>query len=121
MLRRDYAQAPEWFRIAAEQGLPQAQYLYAKALADGRGTKQDRFQAYVWFLVALDAGYPASSGLSSLNSALTSDQIDHAKTAARQLENSATRYVAAHGCTGWSGELDEIFTPPPPTTQRFCH
>src|SRR4029077_11409576 len=67
MLTRDYTKAPRWLRIAAEQGLPQAQNLYAKALAEGRGVAQDRFQAYVWFLVALDAGYPASSDLSYLN------------------------------------------------------
>ena len=37
MLTRDYTKAPRWLRIAAEQGLTQAQYLYAKALAEGRG------------------------------------------------------------------------------------
>jgi TPR repeat protein len=61
MLTRDYTKAPRWLRIAAEQGLPQAQYLYAKALAEGRGVAQDRFQSYIWFLVALDAGYPANT------------------------------------------------------------
>src|SRR6202030_1618831 len=45
MRTRDYTKAPRWLRIAAEQGLTQAQYLYAKALAEGRGVAQDRFQA----------------------------------------------------------------------------
>jgi len=121
MLTRDYTKAPRWLRIAAEQGLTQAQYLYAKALAEGRGVAQDRFQAYVWFLVALDAGYPASSDLSYLNPFLSPDQIDQAKAKARDLENSVTRSVAAaHGCTGWSGEFGDIPTPPPPQKQRFC-
>lgn len=120
MLARDYTKAPRWLRIAAEQGLPQAQYLFAKALADGRGVAQDRFQAYVWFLVAFDAGYPAGNDLSSLNAVLSPDQIDQAKAKARRLEDSVTRSIAAHGCTGWSGEFSDIPTPPPPPTQRFC-
>ena len=120
MLTRDYTKAPRWLRIAAEQGLPQAQYLYGKAFAEGRGVAQDRFQAYVWFLVALDAGYPANTDLSSLNSSLSHDQIDQAKAKARDLEDSVTRSVAAHGCTGWNGEFGDIPTPPPPQKQRFC-
>lgn len=119
-LTRDYTKAPRWLRIAADQGLPQAQYLYAKALADGRGIAQDRFQAYVWFLIALDAGYSASSDLSYLNPFLSPDRIDQAKAEARRLEDSVARSVAAHGCTGWSGEFDDIPTPPPPPKQRFC-
>jgi TPR repeat protein len=120
MLTRDYTKAPRWFRIAAEQGLPQAQYLYAKALAEGRGVAEDRFQAYVWFLIARDAGYPASTDLSSLNAFLSPDQIDQAKAKARHLEDSVTRSVTAHGCTGWSGEFSDIPNPPPPQKQRFC-
>jgi TPR repeat protein len=120
MLTRGYTKAPRRLRVAAEQGLPQAQYLYAKALAEGRGVAQDRFQAYVWFLVALDAGYPASSDLSYLNPFLSPDQIDQAKAKARDLEDSVTRSVAAHRCTGWNGEFGDIPTPPPPQKQRFC-
>ena len=120
MLTRDYTKAPRWLRIAAKQGLPQGQYLYAKALAEGRGVAQDRFQAYVWFLVALDAGYPASSELSYFNPFLSPDQIDQAKAKARVLEDSVTRSVAAHGCTGWNGEFGDTPTPPPLQKQRFC-
>src|ERR1700730_16047755 len=82
MLTRDYTKAPRWLRIAAEQGLPQAQYLYAKALAEGRGVAQDRFQAYTWFLVALDAGYPANTDLSTLNSSLSPAQSAYARAQA---------------------------------------
>jgi TPR repeat protein len=120
MLDRDYTQAPKWFRIAAEQGLPSAQFQYATALRDGRGVPQDRFEAYVWFLIAQDAGYSASNDLSALDGILSRDQTDRAKEKARNLENSVSRSVAAHGCTGWPGELDEIPSPPPPRIQRFC-
>jgi len=56
---RDYGKAPQWFRMAAEQGLPQAQYSYAWTLKEGRGIDRDRVKAYTWFLLALDGGYPA--------------------------------------------------------------
>ena len=55
MADRDYTKAPALYKIAAEQGLPQAQYFYAKTLKDGRGVPQDRFTAYVWFTIATDA------------------------------------------------------------------
>ncbi len=47
MADRDYTKAPALYKIAADRGLPQAQYFYAKALKDGRGIPQDRFSAYI--------------------------------------------------------------------------
>jgi TPR repeat protein len=123
MQDRDYKQAPALYKVAADQGLPQAQYLYAKALKDGRGIDLDRFHAYVWFVVALDAGYTtARSDLIELDGGgyLTQAQIAEAKTKDRELETSVDRAVNARGCTGWDGELDEFPSPPPPKLQRFC-
>lgn len=121
---RDYTKAPKLYKIAADQGLPQAQYYYAKALKDGRGIPQDKLAAYVWFLIAADAGYSAAnSDLNELDSSgnFTSDQIQQAKSQARDLEQVVIRAVAARGCSGWDGEFDEFPTPPPPHLQRFCH
>src|SRR5271165_617315 len=68
MADRDYTKAPAFYQIAASQGIPPAQYYYAKTLKDGRGVPQDRFNAYVWFIVALDAGYSiAQTDLSELD------------------------------------------------------
>jgi TPR repeat protein len=123
MADTDYTKAPALFRVAAEQGIPSAQYFYAKALKDGRGVTADRFNAYVWFIVALDAGYsPARSDLSELDTSsnLGHAQIDEAKSKARELEQTVTRAVAARGCTGWDGEFNEWPTPPPVKLQRFC-
>jgi TPR repeat protein len=121
MAERDYTKAPQWFRAAAEQGLPQAQYAYAWTLKEGRGIEQERVKAYTWFLLAMDGGYPAAQNdLGLLEGVLSSDQIDHAKTDARKLEESVSRSVAAHGCTGWDGEFSETPTPPPPRIQKFC-
>jgi uncharacterized protein len=121
MVERDYTKAPQWFRAAAEQGLPQAQYRYARALKEGRGVAQDRPKAYVWFLIAFDAGYSAAQNdLGELEGALSKDQIDEAKTEARRLEQAVSRQMAAHGCTGWDGEFNETPAPPPVKIQRFC-
>jgi len=124
MADRDYAKAPALYKIAADQGLPQAQYFYAKALKDGHGIPQDRFTAYVWYTIAADAGYAAAGAdLGELDSggSLTLDQITQAKAKARDLEQVVIRAVAARGCSGWDGEFDEFPTPPPPKLQRFCH
>jgi TPR repeat protein len=121
---RDAAKAAKLFKIAADLGLPQAQYFYAKALKDGHGIPQDRFTAYIWYSIALDAGYTAAGAdLGELNSGsyLTLDQISQAKVKARDLEQVVIRAVTARGCSGWDGEFDEFPTPPPPKLQRFCH
>ena len=123
MADRDYTKAPRLFKIAADQGLPQAQYFYAKTLKDGRGIAQDRFTAYVWYLVAADAGYAAANAdIGDLNrSDLTTDQISQARVKAHDLEQVVIRAVTARGCSGWEGEFDEFPAQPPPKLQRFCH
>jgi len=123
MADRDYTKAPALYKIAADQGLPQAQYFYAKALKDGRGIRQDRFNAYVWFTVALDAHYTAAStDLSYLDGGdLSPAQISEAKAKARALEQVVIRAINSRGCSGWEGEFDEYPTAPPPKLQPFCH
>jgi TPR repeat protein len=124
MADRDSSKAPALYKIAADQGLPQAQYFYAKTLKDGRGVPPDRFNAYVWFTIALDAHYTvASTDLAEIESsgALSLAQISEAKTKVRSLEQTVIRAVNSRGCSGWEGEFDEYPTPPPPTLQPFCH
>jgi uncharacterized protein len=124
MAERDYAKAPALYKIAADQGLPQAQYFYAKVLRDGRGIPQDRLTAYIWYSIASDAGYAAAgTDLNELERSgyFTVDQIATAKIQARELEQVVIRAVTARGCSGWDGEFDEFPTPPPPKLQRFCH
>ena len=124
MADRDYTKAPALYKIAADQGLPQAQYFYARALKEGRGVPQDRFTAYIWFTIALDAHYTlASTDLSELrtNANLTLSQINEAQARAHELEQTVIRAVNSRGCDGWDGELDEIPAPPPPTLHPYCH
>ena len=120
--RQDYSNAAAWFRKAAEQGLPQSQEQFAKLLRDGRGAAAaDKFEAYVWMLISSNAGnHRVASDLQALEAELGTNQVERAKARAREMEGSVTRSVAAHGCTGWPGELDPIPTPPPPDVQRFC-
>lgn len=120
---RDYTKASALYKLAADQGLPAAQYNYAKALKNGRGVELDRFHAYVWFVIALDAGYSlAASDLAELDGGgfLSTSQISDAKQKARELEKTVVRAVNAKGCTAWDGELDQFPTPPPPKIQHFC-
>ncbi|NBB84106.1 MAG: hypothetical protein GVY28_11960 [Alphaproteobacteria bacterium] len=56
----DPVAATEWFRRAAEQGLPWAQYDYAGRLADGTGTRRDRSSAIAWYTRAGEAGIDAA-------------------------------------------------------------
>jgi TPR repeat protein len=124
MADRDYSKAPALYKIAADQGLPQAQYFYAKTLKDGRGVPQDRFNAYVWFIIALDAQYTiAGTDLAEIQGGgyLTLAQTSDAKAKARDLEQTVIRAVNARGCSGWVGEFDEYPSPPPPILQPFCH
>ena len=57
-VRQDDAQAAQWFRKAAEQGVAQAQYNLGVMYAKGRGVRQDGEQAVQWFRKAVEQGYP---------------------------------------------------------------
>lgn len=119
--KNDYTKAAELFQKASEQGLPQAQYELGKLLQQGPGTiKRDKFEAYVWLLMAADADYARYPELQSLETDLGRIRTEEAKTTARRREKESARKVIAHGCTGWSGEFDRIPAPPPPDTQQFC-
>ncbi|HTR26798.1 MAG TPA: tetratricopeptide repeat protein [Terriglobales bacterium] len=124
MVERDPAKATPFFKLAADQGLPQAQYFYARALKDGQGVAQDKLNAYVWFMIAADAGYEAAGdSLDHMRGAglVNVDDINQAQAKAKDLEQVVIRAVNARGCSGWDGEFAELPSPPPPSLQRFCH
>jgi uncharacterized protein len=118
--RNDYPRAAEFFRKAAMQGLPQAQQQLGELLRQGQGGGVDKFQAYTWLLLSFEGGKEAvANDLQALEAELGSNKVEEAKTKARELQRSATRAVASHGCS-WSGESNLVPTPPPADVQRFC-
>ena len=124
MAERDPTKAPALYKVAADQGLPQAQYFYGKALKEGQGIAQDRFNAYIWLVIAADAGSTAAGAdLNELRGGghLTLDEVNQAAAKARDLEQVVVRAVTSRGCSGWDGEFADFPTPPPPNLQRFCH
>jgi TPR repeat protein len=117
----DYTAAPGAYRKAAEAGFPLAQYRLGLALASGRGIPIDRAEAYVWLMLSFNAHVEAAATpLSELQGALGPDGTEAAKTRAREMESTVTRSANPSGCQGWSGELDEVPTVPPPEIRKFC-
>ena len=47
---------PRWFRMAAEQGLADAQFNLGLMYETGRGVPKDYVQAYAWFNIAAAQG-----------------------------------------------------------------
>lgn len=118
---RDYRSAPEWYRKAAERGLPQAQRRLGQLLKQGRALPQDKKEAYVWLFLSFEAGdTEAAPDLRQLDGELGSEQVDETKARARKLQEEVSRSVVAKGCTGWTGEFAAIPATPPPNLQRFC-
>ena len=119
--RGAYAKAAEQFRKAATQGLPQAQQQLGMLLKQGRGVPEDKFGAYVLLRLSFEAGNQAvASDVHLLEAELGSNQAEQARNRVRELETTTRRAALAHGCSGWSGELQTLPLPPPPYLQRFC-
>ena len=65
-----------WYRKAAEQGYPPAQYNLGAMLADGRGVEPDPIEAKVWLQKAAEAGFArASDKLAEISGDLRSGDI----------------------------------------------
>jgi uncharacterized protein len=120
---RDPAGALRRFRAAAEQGLPYAQYRLGKALIEGRAVPVNKREAYLWLFIAAEyyGVSEAATQASLLESDLGTTETDKAKAEAREMQTKYRRQAVASGCTGWSGELDAIPTPPPIYLQQYCN
>jgi len=74
-------------------------------------------------MTSYDAGNQAAgvaNSLAQIQADLSNDQLEQAKSKARDLEQTANRVVTSRGCTGWPGELNALPAPPPPNIQSFC-
>ena len=57
---KDYAQASQWYRKAADQGDADAQTNLGFLYANGHGVAQDYAQALQWYRKAADQGYASA-------------------------------------------------------------
>lgn len=55
-IARNEKEAADWYRRAAEQGIPEAQFQYALLLVDGRHVKKDKNEAFALMEAAAEAG-----------------------------------------------------------------
>lgn len=93
MMEKDEAEAYEWARKAAEQGLPKAQYTLGYFTEMGIGCRRDPLEANVWYVRAADQGEErAKHRISAIRAA--SSGVD--PTIAAQAKKSKT----ANGETG---------------------
>ena len=57
-MTQDFKEAFKWFRQAAEQGYPSAQYNLARYYVEGKAVETDLVEAYKWYLLASERGDP---------------------------------------------------------------
>lgn len=76
---QDDHEAAHWYRLAAEQGLAEAQFNLAALYAVGKGVSQDYLAAYQWLCLAASAGDShAVTGKERVGARLSAAQIERA-------------------------------------------
>jgi TPR repeat protein len=79
-VKKDFKQAAEWYRKAAEQGYADAQAALGVLVHDGRGVKQDYTEAAIWIRKAAEQGNKDAqlylSGLCSLGQGVIQDCVE---------------------------------------------
>lgn len=84
---QDYAQAVQWYRLAAAQGHAGAQFNLGGMYFEGLGVAQDYVRAYQWFTLAGVAGYAgAVKNRNSIATLMTPEQISQAQGLARDCQ-----------------------------------
>jgi TPR repeat protein len=82
---KDPAQVIYWYKKAARQGLPAAQYNLAVIYHNGDEVAQDDVKAYAWMLLAQKGGLDARDALTLISQGMTSAQIRNAETLSHSL------------------------------------
>lgn len=93
---RSDRQAARWYRAAAMQGHPRAQYNMAVLHLQGHGVERDAIMAYAWLLQAAGNGHKESSELIvELDGLLNADQIEeaHLRSAALKVSDPPPEFV----------------------------
>ena len=81
----DSKQAGKWFRMAAQAGVPQAQFRLGNLYMRGDGVPRDYERAFVWFSVAgfMEHG-PSKIALERARAKLSEEELEAAEDLARQ-------------------------------------
>jgi uncharacterized protein len=69
---QDYAQAAQWYRKAAEQGLENAQCKLGFAYGKGHGVPQDYAEEYFWLDIGLSGQLPEPADAERVRNAAAS-------------------------------------------------
>ncbi len=97
-----YAEAAQWYRMAAQQGLAEAQNNLGVMLKDGQGVQKDLVEAAYWFLLAAQQGNVlAQSNLGWLYQSGSGVEQDYAE---------ARRWYLAAACQGHAAAQNNLGT-----------
>src|SRR5438270_11635378 len=90
---QDRTEASRWFRLAAGQAVPEAQYNLGLAYANGEGVPLDNISAHMWFNLAA-ANFPTSDKVNRSLAIHNRDAVAHRMTPAelRKAETLASRW-----------------------------
>jgi TPR repeat protein len=82
---QDYAEAMKWHRLAAEQGIAEAQTHLGSMYLTGRGVIKDDVIAHMWLNLGGANGYAVGSeGRGIVEESMTREQIAEAQALARR-------------------------------------
>ncbi len=103
--QKNFAQARQWFRRAAEQGHVAAQYQIGVLYEQGRGGKRDLAQARAWFRKAAEAGHAdAGRALERLDQAAAQSGGDAGPPAPRRTQPAAPQNAESAAPAGGGEE-----------------
>jgi TPR repeat protein len=81
--------AVKWYRMAAAQGDPKAQYNLGFMYANGEGVPKNLPRGYMWWSLSSNNGEAAAwASLNALSKMMTAEQIAEAQTMSRNCEAS---------------------------------
>lgn len=96
---KDMGQAIYWWKMAADNGDPMAQFNLGMAYLQGAGTSQDRVRAHMWLSLAAASGKMTVSGQHSKKIAESEKKAIEADMVPGQIEESqalAQAWLAQH-------------------------
>ena len=89
-VEKDPVQAAKWFEASARQGNAAACYNIATMYQDGTGVEKDLEKAYMYYLLAIDFGFPplATTQIDVISPEMSPEQIKRATLAAREFREA---------------------------------